>query len=147
MWKMESMRENLTSSIEDYLEAILELCEDQVAVRVTDLAAKLGVSKASVSEAIQVLKHNGLADQERYGRISLTSEGLTQAKKVLRRHQVLRAFLESVLGVNPEIAEKEACLMEHAVGPETMQRLIAFLERTLEQSDLDRLPIDRQRLP
>jgi DtxR family Mn-dependent transcriptional regulator len=137
------MRENLTSSIEDYLEAILELCEDQVAVRVTDLAAKLGVAKASVSEAIQVLKQHGLADQERYGRITLTPEGLAQAKKVLRRHQVLRAFLESVLGVNPETAEKEACLMEHAVGPETMQRLIAFLERTLEQSDLDRLPIDR----
>lgn len=137
------MRENLTSSIEDYLEAILELCEDQVAVRVTDLAAKLGVAKASVSEAIQVLKQHGLADQERYGRITLTPEGLAQAKKILRRHQVLRAFLESVLGVNPETAEKEACLMEHAVGPETMQRLIAFLERTLEQSDLDRLPIDR----
>lgn len=138
-----TMRDNLTSSIEDYLEAILALSEEDKAVRVTDLANRLGVSKASVSEAVGVLKDGGLADQERYGRITLTPQGLAEAKKILRRHQVLRMFLERVLGVSPETAEKEACLMEHAVGPETMQRLVAFLERTLEDSDREQLALDR----
>ena len=133
------MRDTLTSSIEDYLEAILALSEDEDAVRVTDLAAKLGVAKASASEAVRTLKSSGLADQERYGKITLTSQGLAEAKKIHRRHQVLRTFLESVLGVDHETAEEEACLMEHAIGPETMQKLVAFLERTLEQSDLEKL--------
>ena len=133
------MRDTLTSSIEDYLEAILALSEDEDAVRVTDLAVKLGVAKASASEAVRTLKSSGLADQERYGKITLTSQGLVEAKKIHRRHQVLRTFLESVLGVDHETAEEEACLMEHAIGPETMQKLVAFLERTLEQSDLEKL--------
>lgn len=136
------MRETLTSSIEDYLEAILALSENGGAVRVTDLAAKLGVAKASASEAVRTLKASGLASQERYGRVTLTSKGSVEARKVHRRHQVLRTFLERVLGVSPDTAEQEACLMEHSIGPETMQRLVAFLERTLEQSDLERLQMD-----
>ncbi len=136
------MNQKLTSSIEDYLEAIFRVSEDKGAARVTDVAARLGVSKASVTEAVRALKQNGLAEQERYGKITLTAQGLTQAKKVHRRHQILRAFLEGVLGVSPEVAEEEACLMEHAIGAETMQRLVAFLERTLGPADLKGLPLN-----
>ncbi len=126
----------LSSSIEDYLEAILALSEDGDAnsARVTDLAARLGVTKASASEAAGLLKSNGYVMQEKYGRITLTAEGRDRAVAVRRRHQVLRTFLVGVLGVSTDTAEKEACLMEHAVGSETMERLVAFLERTLTRA-------------
>jgi DtxR family Mn-dependent transcriptional regulator len=48
--------------------------------------------------------------------------------KVRQRHRLLRKFLIEVLGVNPRIAEKDACLMEHVVSPQTMEKLVSFLE-------------------
>ena len=41
----------------------------------------------------------------------------------------IRTFLEHDLGVKPEIADEEACLMEHVLSGDTMQRLIGYLER------------------
>lgn len=138
------MSSPLSSSIEDYLEAILTLSLAGEAVRVTDIADKLGVAKASVSQAVNVLKEKGLVSQERYGRVSLTEHGIREATRVRRRHRVLRFFLRDVLGVGDDVAEKDACLMEHAVSPETMERLLEFLERTVGASKNEG---ERGRLP
>ena len=59
----------------------------------------------------------------------LTEEGEAYAKVVWRSHRALRTFLEHDLGVKPEIADEEACLMEHVLSGDTMQRLIGYLER------------------
>lgn len=125
------MSSPLTSSIEDYLEAILALSFENKAVRVTDIAERLGVAKASVTQAVNVLKEKGLVTQERYGRVYLTDDGIREAGRVRKRHRVLRFFLRDVLGVNENTAERDACLMEHAVSPETMERLIKFLEKNV----------------
>ncbi len=119
----------LSSSMQNYLEAILELEEDERLVRVTDIANKLKIAKASVTQTINRFKEMGLVKQEVYGPIELTENGRKMAKKVISRHRKLRKFLTEVLGVEPEIAEKDACLMEHAVSPQTMERLTGFLCR------------------
>ncbi len=128
----------LSSSIEDYLEAILALSEidpqDQ-SVRVTDIAERLQIAKPSVTAALNVLKEKGLVTQERYGKVFLTPEGRKRALMVQRRHRVLRKFLVDVLGVGEEVAENDACLMEHAVSPETMEKLIEFLENTVPEKE------------
>ena len=103
------------------------LAEKSEAVRVTDIADKLNIAKPSVSAAVNVLKEKGFVTQERYGRVFLTDEGRNHATKVVRRHKVLRTFLIEILGVSQETAEKDACLMEHAVSHETMEKLIEFL--------------------
>lgn len=126
-----NMRSRLSSSIEDYLEAILALTETAEAVRITDIASRLGIAKSSVSGAMNVLRDKGLITQEPYGRVFLTPEGLRQARLVREKHTVLRSFLHQVLGVDLETAEQDACRMEHAVGPETMSRLIDYLEKVL----------------
>lgn len=117
----------LSSSMQDYLEAILELGESGNPVRVTDIANRLGIAKASVNQTISRLKDTGLIRQQAYGPVELTSLGRELAGKIILRHRKLRKFLVEVLGVDEQTAEQDACLMEHAVSPQTMDRLTDFL--------------------
>lgn len=121
----------LTRAGEDYLEAIYRLATEggDGTVRSVDVAERLGVSKASVNKALSMLKETGMVEQSRYGRVTLTAEGERYAAVVWRSHRALRLFLEKDLGVDPERADDEACLMEHVLSEDTMERLIAYLER------------------
>ncbi len=126
---------SITAAMEDYLEAILSLmASGEGSVRVTDIAEKLSIAKPSVTQALGVLKEMGLVEQERYGRVYLTVEGMKTARSVSQRHRVLREFLVEVLGVDPATADKDACQMEHAVSPATMERLVRWLRDWLENS-------------
>lgn len=122
----------LSRASEDYLEVIYRLAHEgqgDSAVRSVDVAEQLGVSKASVNKALSSLKEAGMVEQSRYGRVTLTEEGRRYAALVWRAHRALRTFLESDLGVSPETADEEACLMEHVLSADTMERLISYLER------------------
>lgn len=123
----------LTKASEDYLEAIYRLALEDASgdgtVRSVDVAEQLGVSKASVNKALSTLKESDMVEQSRYGRVTLTQKGREYAALVWRAHRALRLFLESDLGVSPERADEEACLMEHVLSADTMERLIAYLER------------------
>lgn len=124
---------SLTRAGEDYLESIYRLSldsgEPDGSVRSVDVADQLDVSKASVNKALNQLKDMGMVTQSRYGRVTLTSEGEKYAKIVWRSHRALRAFLQTDLGVEPETADEEACLMEHALSADTMTRLIDYLQK------------------
>ena len=116
---------SLTMAGEDYIESIFRLMEegrvnDENAVRSVDVADDLGVSKASVSKALTYLKESGM--------VELTPAGADYARDVWRRHRALRKFLMIELGVEPETADEEACLMEHDLSADTMNRLYAYLE-------------------
>ena len=119
---------NLSASSQDYLEAVLELANESEYVRSVDIAERLSVSRASVSRALGVLKNAGFIEQERYGSITLTPEGQIAAREVKERHIALRTFLIEMLGVNPTIAEQDACRMEHSISTETLQKLKKFME-------------------
>mgnify|MGYP005840373809 CR=1 FL=1 len=118
----------ISSSMQDYLEIILDLSEKEGLARVTDIADTLNIAKASVSQAVSSLRELGLVVQEKYGPVELTCIGKKLAVKVRHRHRTLRKFLVQVLGVDPKIAEKDACLMEHVVSSQTMEKLVEFLE-------------------
>ena len=120
---------NITPSLEDYLETILFLMEKDQAVRVTDVANYLEISKPSVNKAINNLKAMGLVIHEHYGLLELTEKGRQIAVEVAKRHVVLTEFLEKYLGVDPKTAEKEACLMEHSMSAETIDKLENFLKK------------------
>lgn len=121
----------LSRAGEDYLEAIYRLSiggAGEESVRSVDVAEHLGVSKASVNKALSTLKESGMVEQSRYGRVNLTDEGRRYAALVWRSHRALRLFLERDLGVEPDVADSEACLMEHVLSEDTMRRLIGYLE-------------------
>ncbi|WP_165062377.1 MULTISPECIES: metal-dependent transcriptional regulator [unclassified Adlercreutzia] len=121
--------EKISKSHEDYLEAIVMLGGVTAPVRAVDVATKLGVSKASVSKAISVLKEKGFVDQPFYGDITLTEDGREYGTKVLDRHCALTLFLNKALGIDKHTAEEEACLMEHAISDDSFEKWLAFIDK------------------
>lgn len=126
--------EKMSMSHEDYLEAIVMLGgTTEASVRSVDIATKLGVSKASVNKAVTALKEKGLVDQPYYGDITLTDEGLDYGEQIFGRHRMMRDFMVRHLGIDPAVAEKEACQMEHAISDESFERWRAFIGRLEER--------------
>lgn len=118
-------------TVEDYLEAIVVLrdMKGSEEIRSVDLANMRNVSKASVNKALSIMREKGYVEQERYGRITLTPSGLEYGTAVWNRHRMLRSFLVDELGVEPQEANREACLMEHAISEDTMQKWEAYMDR------------------
>jgi DtxR family Mn-dependent transcriptional regulator len=119
---------DMTQSLEDYLEMVSFLA-DEGEVRVTDIAARLGVSKPSVLTALRNLEEQGLVEHARYRTVSLTKKGAVVVAEIRDRHSFLTSFLQEVVGVGPEIAEKDACKMEHILSDETLKKMKAMTRR------------------
>jgi DtxR family Mn-dependent transcriptional regulator len=115
----------MTQSLEDYLEMVSFL-SDEGEVRVTDIAARLKVSKPSVLTALKILEEQGLLEHERYRTVSLTKKGVVRAADIRDRHSFLTTFLQDIVGVSPETAEKDACKMEHLLSEETLKKMKAL---------------------
>ena len=131
-------QKKISTSSENYLEVIYELGMDGQGVRSVDVAKKLQVSKASVNKAVGVLRQAGMAEQQLYGMISLTEQGVERAKEVWRRHHTIKRFLIRVLNVDEEIAEEDACRMEHVVSDVTMRRWTDYIESVLSDENSKR---------
>jgi len=116
----------LTSSMEDYLEAVLGLQCEGGAARVRDIAGRLDVSMSAVTAAMRTLADRGLVHYDPYRQVTLTEPGRRAAEEITDRHQVLRRFLTKVLGLSPAVAEANACRMEHVVDNAVLDRLAAF---------------------
>lgn len=111
---------------EDYLEAIVALEIKKGSVRPTDIAKFLQVSTPSVSRAIKILQENGYITHIPYGEILLTDKGRKKGAQILHRHTFLTSFLVDIIKVDKEVAQKEACRMEHVLSEETMNKLKEF---------------------
>ena len=122
--------EKISKAHEDYLEAIVMLGgTTERSVRSVDVAKKLGVSKASVNKAVTLLKEKNMLSQPYYGDITLTKQGYRYACSVYKRHIYLSMFLEKGLGIDPEVASEEACLMEHAISDDSFEKWIEFIDK------------------
>lgn len=122
------MKSKITSNIEDYLEAIYQLNSESKKVRVKDIAKKLDINPASVTEILYKLQDLILVEHEKYGKVVLTENGKKIAKKIYSRHKILVEFLADVLQLDKEKAEEDSCKIEHSVSDVTMSRLIKFIE-------------------
>jgi DtxR family Mn-dependent transcriptional regulator len=111
-----------------YLETIGLLREKTKMARVTDIARELGVSKPSVHAALHELERRGLIEHEYYGEVFLSPSGKKASAEIRRRHGLLTTFLRKVVGVGPDIAERDACRIEHYLSKETMDRIAALAE-------------------
>ena len=118
--------------MEDYLEATRTLADEYGLVRVTQLSDALNVSKPSVTAAVARLVAENLAKHEKYGSIELTPRGRLVADDVWRRHEALWTFLTEILGISEQVAEREACQLEHYLSPDTGKRLGHFVNFVLE---------------
>ena len=114
----------IQKSAEDYLETILRLTLQNGSVRSIDIANELGFSKPSVSTAMKRLRENGYITVEPHGLIQLTERGRAIADKIYERHILLTQYLID-LGVSAEIAEQDACKIEHILSQETFDHIRA----------------------
>ena len=112
----------IRESAEDYLESILVLSQKGGSVRSVDIAARLGVSKPSVSHAMKLLREDGYIAMDRYGTVTLLEKGAEIANRIYERHTVLTKMLEA-LGVPSEIARADACKMEHDISQESFEKI------------------------
>ena len=118
----------LTGSLEDYLEAVYLIEKKKGEVRITDIALFMNLSKPSVNKAVSTLKENGLLEHEKYGAIKLTESGTNLAKEIYFRHETLTKFFIETLDIEPEIAEDEACKIEHIISSQTLGRLVNYMK-------------------
>jgi DtxR family Mn-dependent transcriptional regulator len=118
----------LSASMEDYLEAIYHIVSEKKAARAKDIAVRMAVNSASVTGALRLLADKGHINYAPYDVITLTPEGETLARDIVRRHEILKDFFTKILDVNEQEAEDNACKMEHAISPLIIDRLVRFVE-------------------
>lgn len=115
-------------SAEDYLESMIILKEKNGYIRSIDIATFLGVTKPSVSNAMKRLREEGYIEMNRSGFITVTEKGMEIADKIYTRHKKLTDFFVA-LGVNEEVAEDDACKIEHDLSDETFDAICSHIEK------------------
>ncbi len=118
----------VSSSLEDYLEAIYHTVEAKGAARAKDLVLRLGVHNSSVTQALRSLSEKKLVNYAPYEVITLTDSGERIALDVIKRHETLAEFLNKVLGLPENEADEGACRMEHAISVPVLDRLVKFVK-------------------
>lgn len=117
----------LSESLEDYLEVILQLQETKKVARVKEIAEKMGVSLASVTASLRKLGERELINYAPYKFITLTTKGQAIARETQRKHKNIKDFLIRMLTVEPAKADLVACRIEHAMDKGTINKLIEFV--------------------
>jgi Mn-dependent DtxR family transcriptional regulator len=121
-----------STTVEDYLERILELINAKGYARIVDIASALRISQASVTNMVQRLDAEGLLKYEKYRGLILTAAGKTLARKIAYRHRLLTDFLR-LLGLKERVIYHDVEGMEHHISPPTLraiERLTAQLRRS-----------------
>jgi Mn-dependent DtxR family transcriptional regulator len=124
-----------SSAVEDYLEQILELINTKGYARVVDIAQRLSISQASVSNMVQKLDSDGLLKYEKYRGLVLTTAGEALARNITHRHQVLADFLQ-LLGLDESTIYHDVEGMEHHVSPATVHALESLTRHLSKQRSL-----------
>jgi len=123
-----NVSEEVSASLEDYLEAIFWIIAAKGVARAKDIAKTLSVKASSVTGALQALAKKNYINYAPYEVVTLTSEGEKLAKNVVRRHQILKDFFTNVLAVDEKVADEGACKMEHNINRPILEKLVSFME-------------------
>lgn len=126
-----NVKENLLShAMVHYLLTIHRLKEEKGYARVTDIAKNLGLTKGSVSTAINTLKKRKLVIEEDGSKfLILSTEGHQEVHEILSSRTLLYYFLRDILGVRSELAHQDSCYMEHLLHKETRDHFFEFMKR------------------
>lgn len=118
----------INESAENYLETILILSKRLPVVRSVDIAVELDFKKSSVSVAMKNLRENGYIIVSDAGFITLTEKGYEVADMIYERHTFLSGWL-TALGIDENMAAKDACRMEHVISPESFAAIKNYVTK------------------
>jgi DtxR family Mn-dependent transcriptional regulator len=128
---------DLTHSMVHYLLTIHKLKETKGYARVTDIAKDMGLTKGSVSTALNNLKKRELVEEDDSKFLSLSDTGHDAVHSILTSRTLLYYFLKDVLGVDDETAHKDSCLMEHLLSDQTREKFFDFMKKSNSKTELD----------
>jgi len=120
---------DLTHSMAHYLLTIHKLREEKGYARVTDIAKELGVTKGSVSTALNNLKKRQLVLEDESKFLSLSQVGHSEVHQILSIRTLMYYFLKDVIGLNKDIAHNDSCLVEHLLSKQTQEGLFKFMKQ------------------
>ena len=121
-------QQEISESLEDYLEAIFHIVEQKQAARAKDIAKRLNVTGASVTGALRTLAEKGFVNYAPYDIVTLTPKGRKLAADVVRKHEALCDFFVRILSIDEKEANEAACKMEHSVSSTILKRFIEFVK-------------------
>lgn len=116
----------LSDSLGRYVLAIYELSLEHNVARSKDIADTVGVSRPSVTGALQKLDKAGLIQYEPYGYVVLTTKGEAEARQLLLKHRATQDFLQIALGLSEERAESVTADIEQHLPADVLCRLVQF---------------------
>lgn len=125
----------ITKSLEDYIEYIYTSLSNGKELKAIDIAKKFNISRASVSEALIRLCELGLVIYEGRKGIIVTEKGEIEAKRVIKKHQILLNFFNKTLNIEFEKASDNACKIEHVIDDD----IILILDKFNQYSDKNNL--------
>ncbi|HEX7257930.1 MAG TPA: transcriptional regulator MntR [Nitrososphaeraceae archaeon] len=126
-------KEYRTDRMEDYLEVIYELVQQKGYATTIDISQYLNVSSPSVTKMVKRLDETGYLKYEKYRGICLTQQGIDVAMSIHQRHSLLAEFLK-MIGVDKDIANKDAEGIEHHLHPQTLKKLEEFVKTIKKES-------------
>jgi len=141
--KNPGLKSAASSTVEDYLERILELINSKGYARVVDIAAALEISQASVTNMVQRLDAERLLKYEKYRGLVLTEAGEKLARSIAHRHRLLTEFLK-LLGLDDRVIHHDVEGMEHHISVPTL-RAIEALTRQLRRRPALRAQLETAR--
>src|SRR4030067_1385375 len=115
-------------SKEDYLSAIYKHREIDGTIKANQIAEKLSISNAAVTDMLKKLANDGFVDYKRYKGIKLTNNGEEYAKNMVRRHRIWEVFLHQIVGMPWDKVHEEAHNLEHGASNELINRMEEMLD-------------------
>jgi DtxR family transcriptional regulator, Mn-dependent transcriptional regulator len=131
----------MNNSTQEYLEALFTLTLDGHKAATSEIAQKMNVTPASVTEKLKKLAEDGYVLYAPYQGVSLTARGFKEAQNMTRKHRLMERFLHDVLHIGNEKVHDEACAMEHGLSDETERALCQSLKSP------SKCPDDQQEIP
>lgn len=126
---------DISSSLEDYLEAIAEIIECNGHAHTKDIADRLNVKMPSVTNALQALSTRGLIHYQSHAPVILTTDGARAAAVIRHRHAALKKFFAEILKLENPVADTTACKIEHVIGETVLSRFVALIEAISDRDD------------
>ena len=126
-WK-EFEQNVITHSAAHHLMAISDLLHRNGYARVSDVARRLDITRGSASITLKALRERGLVKEDENKFLQLSDKGKSLVQKIQSKRLILIKFLKDVLKVDPEIAEVDACKVEHLISHETGEKLLTFVQ-------------------
>lgn len=130
----------VTSTVEDYLKAILRLQRSNGSTAVGEVARELSLTPGTVTTMMRHLSGEGYVDYQPRKGLRLTARGESAALRVVRRHRLIELFLVQVIGLDWAEVHEEAEHLEHVVSDRLLDRIDEMLGRPTRDPHGDPIP-------